>query len=123
MKLIIFYALILISMLTGCEEARQEQVKFEGNAIKSVQEAESIIQGVSCIDFITTAVQRLEVNNHYVKVRGWMAFHEPGHAVVFFKLDDNEKPLEFKWYIENGIIIPVNELAQGAMTRQKAKYL
>jgi hypothetical protein len=122
-RLAMFAVLIPVIALSGCEEAHQEQVKFESDAIKSVQEAKSIVPGVTCLQFMSLAVSDLESKNHYVKIGGWMAYHEPGHATVIFKLDDNEKPLEFKWYIENGNVIPVNELAQGAMTRQKAKYL
>jgi hypothetical protein len=113
---------MLLLILTGCEEARIEQELFENNAIKSVQEAESLYPGVSCLKYMGGIVQISESSGRYIKVKGWMAYKEPGHAVVVFQADENEKPLEWKWYIENGTVIPVNDLAQNTIRRQKAKY-
>lgn len=112
----------LMLCLTGCEEARLEQERFENNAIKSVQEAESVAEGVSCLKYMGMIVTVAEAGNKYIKVKGWMAYKEPGHAVVIFQAEENEKPLEWKWYIDGGDVIPVNNLSQGVMRRQKAKY-
>lgn len=120
-----FFYLTLILTLLGCdlETARRDREQFENNAIKSVQEAESVQPGITCMKYMGDVLNIAEASNTYVKIKGWMAYKEPGHTVIIFQADQNEKPLEWKWYIEDGMVIPVNDLAQGVMKRQKAKYM
>ena len=122
MRVIVLVIAAFILGLTGCEQASQDRKAFEDNAIKSVMESESLMPGTSCKDLIAATIRITQSNGTYIKIQGWQAYKEPGHTLVRFVVDQNEKPLEWRWYIENGEVIPVNDLSQGVMRRQPSKY-
>jgi len=121
MKIIVSF--ILLVCLVGCERGgiRQAQDSLEKNAIKSVQQADSSMPGVSCVDFIGRMAKIAESQNMRVKSKGWIAYQEQSHIVVVYAMDRNNEPLEWKWYIENDEIIPVNGFSRGISVRQKVK--
>ena len=117
--------LFMAILLVGCdtESARIEREKFENNAIKSVQEAQSVAPGLSCIDLMRIAAIRSEQSGSHFKSKGWMAYKEPGHAVIIYQAEENGKLTEFKWHIEDGYVFPVNDAAKQTIKNQRAKYL
>lgn len=119
----IFVPILLLVCLIGCdrETVRQVQESFENKAIKSVQQADSRMLGVSCLDFIGRMAKISESHSIHIENKGWMAYQNQSRIVVFYAIDRNKERLQWKWYIENDEIIPINGLARGTTDRQKVK--
>jgi hypothetical protein len=122
MKSILLIIGLFILLLTGCKEARVEREKFENDAVKSVQEADSIEPGISCGNYIIFLLQTLKASGHHIKVNGWLPYKEADHTVVILQIEDNADKREFKWHIEDGMVFPANDLAAAVMKNQKAKF-
>jgi hypothetical protein len=123
MKLLLLIMLVILGV-AGCdtEAARKESELFENNAIRSVQEAESLVPGVTCLQMMKLAVMQSEAAGAHFKSKGWMAYKEPGHTVVIYQAEQNSKPVEFKWHIENGYVFPVSDIAMETIKNQQVKF-
>lgn len=114
---------LLLICLIGCDRGgvRPFQESLENNAIKSIQQANSRMSGVSCIGYIERMAIIAESHQIHIKSKGWMAYQDQGRIVVVYGIDRDKEPLEWKWYIENNEIIPMNGLARGTTDRQIVK--
>jgi hypothetical protein len=119
----IIILILLLVCLIGCDRGavRQVQESFENKAIKSVQQADSRMPGISCLDFIGRMTKIAESKNIQIKSKGWTAYQDQSRIVVVYAIDRKKERLQWKWCIENDEIIPINGLARGTAERQKVK--
>lgn len=90
----------------------------ETAAIDCVQKAPSSLDGATTLDAMKLAVATVEGSGKYVKPKGWLAVQAGKKRwEVTFHIDVNEVENVYKWIIEDGAIIPANDLAQSVSRR------
>lgn len=132
MKNVLF--IILLCVITSCstgpspDKAAKNEVDVKAaneddakSAIQCVQQGPSGDKGVNTISAIMNGATLFKMTGKYIKPKGWAAVHMSAYKrwEVTFNLQANESNLEYKWYIEDGFIEPVNELAQSVSTRSE----